>query len=264
MAKASVSVIKPDDKRVIKNLKDFLDLLESLAGQYTRVCFRGLANGEYKLLPPIGRPYYFGGVEVSRFVESDEKYRLLHRFRRAAFIEYRRLLGEWEALFLARHHGLPVRLLDWTFNPLAALYFACESVFDKDAERTDGVLWALIPKPLNDSYINMLESPPDPFAIHGVKIIYPYHISNRIAAQTSVFTIQDNTGTPLEDYLWGSYSDNDIDVMSLLGWKIKKDTMSGFISTLERLDVSYRTLFPDFDGLCRGLVESEIIKKVRA
>lgn len=222
MAIARVTVKKPEDQDAIKNLDHLLHLVNLLAEKHRRVCFRGLANATYELIPPIGRPYFFEGAAIPPFSENDERYHLLHRFRRAAYIEYRRVLDEWEALFLARHHQLPVRLLDWTFNPLAALYFSCASVFKEKTDRTDGILWALVPKPIDNSYIDLLKCPPDPFNIRGVKLIYPYHISNRITAQTSVFTIQDNTGTALENYSWGSYSDTDIDVLSLHGWKIEK------------------------------------------
>jgi len=62
-------------------------------------------------------------------------------YMRAAAPFFPENLSFVEKYFIAQHYKYPTRLLDWTVNPLIALYFACE---DKKAE--DGWLYVIDPK----------------------------------------------------------------------------------------------------------------------
>lgn len=135
------------------------------------------------MIPSIGRSHSFGGR--SRTFDREIERRLLHRFRRYAYAFGARELTEWEALFVARHHGLPVRLLDWTSNPLAALYFACE--FTGDRPSSDGKLWVLVPTADLSGCIDAFRADHSPFEMRGIRMVYPMAVSPRITAQSGYF-----------------------------------------------------------------------------
>ena len=72
----------------------------------------------------------------------------MNRFKQNAheFLD-ERPQGEWEWILLARHHGLPSRLLDWTERPSGSLFASRE---DERYQQSDGALWCLSPGHLNE------------------------------------------------------------------------------------------------------------------
>ena len=91
--------------------------------------FRGVTDKDYELVPSIGRNTGSGtGGDISSLERE-----LLEEFKRLSVPELTLPpTSEFEWLFLAQHYGLPTRLLDWSTNPLVALYFAVERKDDVD------------------------------------------------------------------------------------------------------------------------------------
>src|SRR4051794_25365082 len=90
---------------------------------HSTLVFRGLARSSYSHVSSLAR--------LSGEFERLERH-LIRNFRKYA---HREAPGptQWDWLSLAQHHGLPTRLLDWTFSPFVALHFATASWPDEDA-----------------------------------------------------------------------------------------------------------------------------------
>jgi len=109
--------------------------------------FRGLENAKWKL--PTSLIRLGGNLGVI------EKH-LLRNFRKYAHRDVVERDSFWYWLTIAQHHGLPTRLLDWTYSPFVALHFATNNL---ESMKNDGVVWCVripevhkkLPKSLRDA-----------------------------------------------------------------------------------------------------------------
>jgi hypothetical protein len=143
---------------------------------------------------------------------------------------------EW--LAVARHYGMATRLLDWTFNPLAALWF----VVERRAGATDGVIWILE----SSAYDDLRDD--DVMRLDRVQLVRPRHIAGRIVSQLGLFTVH-----PLIDDRFVP-----LDQIPQLAPTLKKLTIDrsayGEIRrVLDRCGVNASTIYPGLDGLCAHL-----------
>jgi hypothetical protein len=157
---------------------------------------------------------------------------------------------KWELIALAQHHGLPTRLLDWTYSAFVALWFAVKDTAPKvEKDQEYGVVWILKTKPSDFKNKNDL-----PFTNNDTKIFRPNVISRRISAQSGAFTVHEfikNNPTP-EDavVMLDTHSDFKDRLIKI---KIPHKNFPDLRNKLNIAGINSSTVFPDIDGLCKHL-----------
>jgi len=262
-----------EDGGAIESLENFLDEISQFGGRGpAQTYFRGQGEPVKQLMPSIGRRHHYAGQSVT-FTAKEER-SLLKRFRRYAYEYFKRVPTEWETLFLARHHGLPTRLLDWTSNPLVALYFAASHENDEFARsarqarerklEVDGTVWAIARREDGREDLDIFAETPAPLDVRGIRVVFPVNPSPRVTAQSGVFTLHGDPWTDLVKCAGRNYGAEELDIARLKRWTVPSGNKAGIILDLERVAINSRTLFPDLDGLARGLWQTELLRKAKA
>ena len=203
-------------------------------------------------------------LQTGGFV-THEKH-LLTSFRKYA-VE-RAVHGDWvwNWLSLAKHHGLPTRLLDWSYSPYVALHFATENFREFDH---DGAIWCvdyqktneLLPPPLREilksdnanifttEMLNRVATSLDDFdALGGDFLLFfePPSLDERIVNQFALFSLPSSPKLSLEELLKGREAlYRRIIIPANLKWEVR--------DKLDQANITERVLFPGLDGLSQWL-----------
>src|ERR671914_233982 len=98
--------------------------------------YRGDGNAAWPLLTSLDK---LGGVNPPHSKADLEEHILRNFLRYSRPYLDQPPVNEWEVLVSAQHHGLPTRLLDWTYSPLVAAHFATV----EGEPKADRVVWRL-------------------------------------------------------------------------------------------------------------------------
>ncbi len=220
----------------VKSVSEFIEIATWLYSD-DHVIFRGQTKEkDWALVPSAGRTY-----NRTRIPWRERE--ILNEFKRQAipFLDFVPD-NDWQWLALAQHNRLPTRLIDWTRNPLVALWFA---VKDLAIENLPCVVWAFHYE--ESDIVSNIKDCPSPFSIEKTHVYFPEHIFPYIQAQSGVFTVHHSKEnkpvkfSPLEE---SEYSD-----LLLSKIEILPDAFASIRYHLFRVGIHPAALFPGLSGV---------------
>jgi hypothetical protein len=254
----------------IESVREFIKRVDSLLSSSVRgelAVFRGQCDATWKLKPRIvRRPRFDPKRSVCKKIDDppdkSAERSLFVEFRDHAYPHFPPWVWSgikpeitWKQIIIAQHYGLPTRLLDWTTNPLVALFFAVEEEAavkcshgescphrSKDGKHYAAVF--ILKERDTFSVVSLAKknSKPPLYRVgDDPGFIRPPDIDGRIVAQASLFSISADPCVKIQpdDTILIDYRQREL-----------------LLRQLDTLGISRRTLFPDLEGISKYLAWS--------
>lgn len=249
----------------LESWREFADLLECsfFNRRETQFVFRGHRRADWALMPTLAR------IPVNNIITSDLANMQLERFKLAVRGRLRDTalvdLGQEDELWsVGQHHGLMTPLLDWTYSPYVALFFAFQKEDSEDEIDNDYRAIYVV----NKTFLKEYEDETT------VRVIEPRKDDHgRLVNQAGLFTFSPYDSTiesRLVDFLSGDdspderlkravletenvapeRSEDEAEILAGYICKIyiKNDGRDACVGHLRRMNVHHASLFPDLLG----------------
>jgi len=221
--------------------------------------FRGQASHSWPLSSTLSRYLLTYRIHPHAWVQQES--RIIRIFKRKSHLLLPRVPDEedtFQWLALMQHHGAPTRLLDFTWSPYVAAFFALERATD------DAAVWALHPPTLGPRATRTVRASqsvsedeigpwiPGGFERHFlpnenpiVVIGEPHEMNRRLVAQGGTFAIPGMVDRSVEQLA---------PTTAILKFRLRTKTLrEEAMADLYNMNITHATLFPDLDGLARSL-----------
>lgn len=228
-------------KQTITSIDDFHAMVQSYS--HSIVLYRGVPEAKFEPISSFGLSIIRNeelrkdAQEYHYEVGLDTEVAAIEEFKRLA-IPHLDILpkNDWEWIVVAQHYGIPTRLLDWTSNPLVALYFA---TFDHiEHLDSDAAIYVLDTQDM--AYPDYDKSP---FDISTVVHYAPPHLTNRIAMQSSEFTVHPDPKKPFR-------------AGNVFKWIIEEEAKIDLLVCVETYGIGPATIYPGLEGVARHISRS--------
>ena len=227
--------------------------------------YRGGSDAKRPLLTSLDR---LGGTNPPH-TKVDLEEHILRNFIRYSrpHLDAARPHDDWEMWITAQHHGVPTRLLDWTYSPLIAAFFATRPV--RGGDDKDRAVWRLDWQALHRHFglpqlalvLDDLDRLFDgkgsmtPWKLVASKnarafacMIEPPSLDARIVAQSATFTLTSTTCLPFDRFLEREGLGD-----ALTRYVIPREHVPRLRDQLDLVGVDERRLFPDLDGVATAI-----------
>jgi hypothetical protein len=201
--------------------------------------FRGHSRREFQLIPSLFRLDASGMYRQDQW-DGLEEYMMQSFKCEATPYLVQQPEDELDWLSLAQHHGLPTRLLDWSTNPLMALFFSVERDSESDAD-----VWCFgFPSTYNCQSNSTYAA--RRLSLRRIGVVYfPRHLSPRVTNQSGCFTYH-TSASPLNE-------EKELDGCEFVRIQIPSQKKSEMLDQLYNLGIHRGLIFPGLEGIAERL-----------